>query len=103
MGDKAADFSLLNVDGSMVSLKTHAGAKGAIVIFTCNHCPYSVLYEDRKIALHNKFAEQGYPVIAINPNDSIVQPKDSYSLMQERAKEKNFPYTYVLVGTQVVT
>lgn len=102
VGDKASDFRLRNVDGRMVSMADYPDAKGFIVIFTCNHCPYSVAYEDRKIALHNKFAPMGYPVIAINPNDSVAQPQDSYSKMKIRAKEKKFPYPYLLDAEQTV-
>jgi peroxiredoxin len=102
LGDKATDFKLLNVDGNMVSMADYPDAKGFIVIFTCNHCPYSIAYEDRKIALAKKFAPLGYPVIAINPNDSTVVEADSYSNMQIRAKEKGFPYPYLLDADQSV-
>ncbi|PKP53656.1 MAG: thioredoxin family protein [Bacteroidetes bacterium HGW-Bacteroidetes-1] len=102
VGDKAIDFQLLNVDGTMVSLADFSEAKGFIVMFTCNACPYSVAYEDRKIELDNKYAQLGYPVIAINPNDSTVQPKDSYSEMIIRAKEKLFPYPYLLDADQTI-
>lgn len=102
VGDKATDFKLLNVDGNMVSMADYPDAKGFIVIFTCNHCPYSIAYEDRKIALAKKFAPLGYPVIAINPNDSTVVEADSYSNMQIRAKEKGFPYPYLLDADQSV-
>ena len=102
VGDKAADFRLRNVDGRMISMADYPDAKGFIIIFTCNHCPYSVAYEDRKIELHNNFAPMGYPVIAINPNDSIAQPQDSFSKMQIRAKEKGFPFPYVLDADQTV-
>jgi len=102
IGDKAADFKLLNVDGTMVSMADYTDAKGFIVIFSCNHCPFSVAYEDRKIELDNQFAPLGYPVIIINPNDSIAQPLDSYSKMQIRAKEKQFPFPYLLDAEQTV-
>ena len=59
VGDQAADFSLKNVDGTMVSLASIKDVKGYIVVFTCNTCPYAVMYEDRIIALHNKYASQG--------------------------------------------
>ncbi|MBT8189092.1 MAG: thioredoxin family protein [Saprospiraceae bacterium] len=95
VGDTATDFSLKGVDGKMVSLTDFPDAKGFIITFTCNHCPYAVLYEDRLIELHNKFAPQGYPVIAINPNDPEVQPADSYEAMQKRAEEKAFPFPYL--------
>ena len=103
VGDKATDFSLKNVDGSMVSMKDFENAKGIIVIFTCNHCPYSVLYEDRIIALDKKYKEKGYPVIAINPNDPVKQPEDSFPNMVIRAKEKGFTFPYVIDAGQRLT
>lgn len=102
VGDKAADFSLKNVDGKMVSLADYKDAKGYIVVFTCNHCPYSVMYEDRLIELHNTYAPKGYPVVAINPNNPEVQPDDSFALMQERAKEKAFPFAYLFDDGQKI-
>jgi peroxiredoxin len=94
-GDVATDFSLRNVDGKMVSLADYPDARGFIVIFTCNHCPFAVKYEDRIIELHNKYAAKGYPVIAINPNDPEVAPDDSYELMKVRAQEKGFDFPYL--------
>jgi peroxiredoxin len=102
VGDTARDFQLKNVDGKTVSLADYEGAKGYIVIFTCNTCPYSVMYEDRIIALHTKFADKGYPVIAINPNDEAKQPGDSFDKMIVRAKEKGFKFPYVLDKTQEI-
>lgn len=102
VGDTAIDFNLKNVDGKMVSLAGIKDAKGYIVVFTCNACPYAKAYEDRIIALHNKYAPLGYPVVAINPNDKDVQPADSYEKMQERAKEKKIPYSYLYDETQEI-
>lgn len=95
IGDEAEDFSLMNTDGNMVSLKDFPEAKGFIVIFTCNHCPYSVAYEDRIIELDKKFKPLGYPVIAVNPNDPAVSPEDSYDKMKIRAGEKKFRFPYL--------
>jgi peroxiredoxin len=102
VGDTAIDFKLKNVDGKMVSLAGIKDAKGYIVVFTCNACPYAKAYEDRIIELHNKYAPLGYPVVAINPNDKDVQPADSYDKMKERAKEKKIPYSYVYDETQEI-
>lgn len=101
-GSFASDFKLKNIDGKMVSLADYPNAKGFIVTFTCNHCPYAVAYEDRIIALHNKYASKGYPVIAINPNDEVKYPADGYSKMQERAKEKSFTFPYLRDESQEV-
>lgn len=96
VGDEAADFKLKNVDGKMVSLSDFKKAKGFIVVFTCNHCPYAKKYEDRIVALDKKYKAQGYPVIAINPNDPNVQPEDDYQQMITRAKEKGFTFPYLV-------
>ena len=102
IGDTAKDFTLKNVDGSEGSLQKLVGSKGAIIVFTCNHCPFSKAYEDRIIALDKNFKGVGYPVIAINPNDPTRSPEDSYEKMQERSSEKGFPFPYLYDEKQEV-
>ncbi len=96
VGDKVSDFKLKNVDGKMVSLSDYKDAKGFIVVFTCNHCPFAKAYESRIMKLNEKYAKLGYPVMAINPNDKDIAPDDSYDEMVSRAKSKGykFPYLY---------
>lgn len=96
IGDVAEDFSLKNIDGKMVSLADYTDAKGFIIVFTCNHCPYAVMYEDRLVELDKKMAPMGWPVIAINPNDPEIKPGDSYDNMIVRAKEKGFTFPYLM-------
>lgn len=95
IGNVATDFSLKNTDGKNVSLKDFKSAKGFIVIFTCNHCPYAVAYEDRIIALDKKYKKIGYPVIAINPNNPEKSKGDGYEDMIVRSKEKKFTFPYL--------
>lgn len=95
IGDVATDFSLKNVDGKMVSLSDYKEAKGFIVIFTCNTCPYSVASEDRINALDSEFKKKGYPVIAINPNNPALQPADSFEAMQQKSADKGFTFPYL--------
>jgi peroxiredoxin len=96
IGDVATDFQLKNIDGNMVSLADYKDAEGYIVIFTCNTCPYAVAYEDRIIELDKKYADKGYPVIAIMPNNTEVKPGDSMEAMQARAKAKGFTFPYLM-------
>jgi len=96
VGDVAEDFKLKNVDGKIISMANYKDAKGFIVTFTCNTCPYAVGYEDRIIALNKKYASLGYPVIAIMPNNPDVQPGDSMEAMKKRAKEKGFTFPYLM-------
>ena len=102
VGDYATDFSLKNTNNKMVSLKDYSDAKGFVVIFTCNHCPFSIAYEDRIIALDDKYSTLGYPVIAINPNNPAKQKDDSFELMQVRAKEKGFGFPYLFDDGQKI-
>lgn len=95
IGDNATDFSLKGTDDNMYTLAQFKDAKGFIVIFTCNHCPYAKAYEERIIALDKKYKDLGYPVIAINPNDPAAQPEDSFDLMKQRANEKGFTFPYL--------
>ncbi|WP_412985998.1 thioredoxin family protein [Pontimicrobium sp. IMCC45349] len=96
IGDVATDFSLENIDGKMVSLADYNDAKGFIVIFTCNTCPYAVAYEDRIIDLDKKYASKGYPVIAIMPNNTDVKPGDNMKAMKARAASKGFTFPYLM-------
>jgi len=102
IGDLADDFSLKNIDNSMVSLADYKDAKGFIVTFTCNTCPFAVLYEDRIQALNEKYASQGYPVIAIMPNNTDVKPGDNMQAMKQRAQEKGFTFPYLIDKGQKV-
>jgi peroxiredoxin len=102
VGDKAMSFKLQNIDDQMVSLSDFESEKGVIVIFTCNHCPYSVAYEDRIIALDKKYKELGFPVVAINPNDPVSYPEDSFENMKIRAEEKGFTFPYIFDEDQEV-
>lgn len=102
IGDEAPEIHLMNVNKKMVSYADYPKAKGFIVIFTCNTCPFSVASEDRINELDAQFKAKGYPVIAINPNDPEVQPDDTFELMQARAKEKSFSFPYLYDESKTV-
>ncbi|KGL62884.1 thioredoxin family protein [Polaribacter sp. Hel1_85] len=102
VGDKIEDFKLKNIDNQMVSLSDYSDAKGFVIIFTCNMCPYSVANEDRIIALDKKYKKLGFPVIAINPNDPKASRGDGFEDMKVRASEKGFTFPYLFDEGQKV-
>ncbi|HNV31263.1 MAG TPA: thioredoxin family protein [Cyclobacteriaceae bacterium] len=99
VGDKATDFKLKNVDGKMVSLADFKEAKGFIIIFDCNTCPYSKAYNERIIDLNEKYAAKGFPVITINANDGSG---DSYEDMVRIANKKKYKFPYLYDETQAI-
>ncbi|MEM8526693.1 MAG: thioredoxin family protein [Bacteroidota bacterium] len=101
VGDTAPDFRLKNVDGKMISLADFEEAKGFVINFTCNTCPFAVMYEERVAKLQDQLEAKGYPVINIMPNDISMKPGDSFENMQKRAKEVGYKY-YLIDAEQEV-
>jgi peroxiredoxin len=101
-GDDATSFTLKNVDGKSVSLSDYKDQKGVILVFTCNPCPFAKAYEERIIKLHKTYADKGFPVVAINPNDVDISPDDTMDEMKARADEQNYPFVYLKDETQEV-
>ena len=90
------DFALKNVDGKTISLNNYPDAKGVVIVFTCNHCPFAKLYPKRLNQLNKKYALLGIPLIAISSTDTIMYAEDCYDKMVAKAKsgKYNFPYLY---------
>jgi peroxiredoxin len=102
IGDTADDFALRNYDGRTVSMSDYKNARGYILVFTSNHCPYAEAYEDRLISLHKKYADKGYPLIAINPNAPQINKDDNMDSIRKKAITKKFPFPYLSDSLQTV-
>lgn len=102
IGDEAIDFKLKNIDEQFVSLEDYPEAKGFVVVFTCNTCPFSKWYEQRIIDLDVKYKSLGYPIVAINPNDKEVSPGDSFEAMKNRATSKGYTFPYLYDANQEI-
>ncbi len=96
------DFTLRNVDGRMISSVDYNNAKGFIVIFTCNHCPFAKLYSKRMNDLNGKYSKLNIPLIAINSMDSLIYADESFNNMQLKAKIDSFQFFYLQDATQIV-
>jgi len=102
-GKVSPDIKLISVSDKTMSLNDYPQAKGFIIVFTCNTCPYAKAYEQRIIELNNHYASLGFPVIAINPNDPAVSPGDSFEQMKALAKSRNYTFPYLFDEGQVIT
>jgi peroxiredoxin len=100
VGDPAPKFeNLAGIDDKQHSLKDFADAKAVVVVFTCNHCPVAIAYEDRLNALQKDYADKGVKLVAINVNN---MEQDKLPAMKERAEEKGFEFTYLYDPSQKV-
>jgi len=97
-----ADQAMKGVDGKEITLAQVRGAKGTLVVFTCNACPWAKAWEDRIVALGNDYQKKGIGVVAINANDPAKVADDAYDPMKTRAKEKGFAFPYVVDATSGV-
>jgi len=107
IGDLAPAFNLKNIDGKMYSFENIKDAngespKGYIIVFTCNTCPYAKANESRLIELQDKYGPQGYPVVAIMPNNPEMKPGDSFEAMKANAADKGFNFLYLIDEEQSV-
>lgn len=102
IGWKAKQFLLKGVDGKMHTLESSAGKNGLLVVFMCNHCPYVQKQIDRLIREATELKQYGVNTVAIMPNDTDAYPDDAFDKMQALAREKNFPFPYLLDETQEV-
>jgi peroxiredoxin len=96
------DFSLKNTDGKMVSLANYKEAKGFIIVFTCNHCPFAKLYPPRLNALNSKYDSLGVPLIAISSTDTMMYEEDTYPKMIAKATDEQFNFPYLFDEMQSV-
>jgi peroxiredoxin len=103
IGDAAPTWSgLTGVDDKQHALPDYEKAKLVVVVFTCNHCPVAVAYQDRLIGLQKDYESKGVQVVAINSNSPKKQPPDSFDKMKERAKDKGFNFPYLFDESQNV-
>jgi peroxiredoxin len=96
------NFSLININGKLISTANYLHAKGFIIVFTCNHCPFAKLYTSRLNALQQKYANSGVPLLAINSIDSVLFEEENFWAMQEKAVNEQFEFPYLYDPTQMV-
>ncbi len=95
IGERAPYFSLPATDGKIYSLSDFADAKALLVVFTCNHCPYSRAYERRLVEIAKRYQPQGLGIVAICSNNAEDFPEDSFEQMIEKSRSLGFPFPYL--------
>lgn len=102
IGSSTPDFNLPGIDGKEYSLNSFADKNALIIIFSCNHCPYVQAYEERMKQIQEDYQQKGVTLIAINSNEDVNYPDDSFKNMKKRADEQNFNFLYLRDDDQSV-
>lgn len=102
LGTQAPDFNLADTTGKQTSLSDFSGAKGLLVIFMCNHCPYVIHLRDALAELAKQYQTKGLAVVGINSNDANNYPADSPEKMAEEVATAGYTFPYLYDESQAV-
>jgi AhpC/TSA family len=90
IGEPVPTFTLPDARGGEAGLD---GAAAAVVVFTCNHCPYALAWHDRIVDVAR---DVDIPVLLVNPNDAERYPRDSFDAMRQRVEQDGgWPLPYL--------
>ncbi|MGA2009236.1 MAG: thioredoxin family protein [Solirubrobacteraceae bacterium] len=101
IGAPAPGFSLADTAGATWS-PTDPDVGATVIVFTCNHCPYALAWQDRIADAARDYAQRGVRFLAINSNDGARYPRDSYEAMQRRVEREDWPMPYLHDASQEV-
>ncbi len=103
LGTQAPDFTLPDtVSGKTVRLREVRGAKGTVVMFICNHCPFVKHVNAEIVRLARAYQDKGIAFVAISSNDVVNYPDDSPEKMKITAREEGYTFPYLYDETQKV-
>ncbi len=95
LGQSAPDFHLLATDHKQYALKDFAKAKGLVIFFTCNHCPYVIGSNENTAKLAKGYQDHGIDFVAINSNSPNTYKEDSFDHMIGVMAKEKFPWVYL--------
>jgi peroxiredoxin len=99
LGSCAPDFSLPNVDGSIISREDFTG-QPLLVIFMCNHCPFVIHLRQALADFAREFQPQGLAIVGISSNDAGAYPQDGPDKMKIEAQQAGYTFPYLYDETQ---
>jgi peroxiredoxin len=100
VGEPAPAFTLPDTEGVQHALAD--GGSPAVVVFTCNHCPYALAWHDRIMEAARDYADRGVRFLQINSNDAERYPRDSFEAMRDRVRAEQWPLPYLHDESQQV-
>lgn len=102
LGTKAPDFKLKDTEGRVIDFGNELQAKGYLVMFICNHCPFVVHIAPHLAKATAEYLKKGIKVFAINSNDVENYPDDSPEKMKIEVEQRQYKFPYLFDETQEV-
>ena len=102
LGTPAPDFRLNDFNGQAVALADFRDARGLVVAFICNHCPFVKHVRSEFSRFARDYQPKGVTVVAINSNDVVTYPQDGPEGMAEEARTAGYTFPYLFDETQSV-
>jgi peroxiredoxin len=102
LGTIAPRFHLPDTTGRVVSCDDFKTAKGLLVIFMCNHCPYVIHLRQALAAFALEYRPKGLAVVGINSNDAATYPDDAPEKMAAEAERAGYTFPYLYDESQEV-
>ena len=99
---KIPSFHLPDPNGKKISSDDLFGAKGLLVAFTCNHCPYAIAIWPRLIKLASDIKNLEINTVGINPNIHPDYPEDAPEKMLEKMVKLGIEFPYLVDETQQI-
>ncbi len=102
LGTTAPDFRLHTFDGKEIALADFRDARGLVVAFICNHCPFVKHIRNEFAQFAREYQSRGIAVVAINSNDIQAYPDDAPEGMAAEARSAGYTFPYLLDESQEV-
>lgn len=95
LNDTVPSFALTGIDGREHTLESYADANVLVLVQSCNHCPYVLAWEGRMKAIQADYAGRGVKLVAVNSNDAVNYPTDSFEAMVSHAADADLNFDYL--------
>lgn len=102
LGTTAPAFRLASFDGKVTAIDDFREARGLLVAFICNHCPFVKHIRNEFARFAREYQPKGIAIVAINSNDTQTYPQDGPEGMSTEARSAGYTFPYLLDDTQAV-
>lgn len=87
---------MINVTDEKMSLDNNFNENGLLVVFSCNTCPFVVMWEDRYRQLEEMCQINKVGMLYINSNEAKRNGDDSKEEMKNYAKSMGYTFPYLI-------